>query len=368
MIPLINVYRSNNEAKYVEDATLNGWGNDRDKYTNMFAAKLGTIFKNKNLILTSSFHGALHILVKALSLRPNDEIIAPNISWVGTVNPFVWIGLNVKFADVSPITCCMDYESAISLITEKTRAIILVHAFGNVADAKLFRSLCDEKGIWLIEDCAPAFGSYCENQQVGTIGHFGVYSFNATKILTTGGEGGALLDNTGDFIEAIRSISNQGRSTKDRFRYKIDRIGLKYNITNIQCAFGCAALENFHLITKKKKEVYQYYKKLFAKYPFFTMLNDSIPKNTHNLWLPILKCKEKGHVNKLLNLLDSKGIETRPIFPTLSSLGIYNMSNITHTPKADELVQSAICLPSHTEITEAELDYIVSIIGNYKQT
>ena len=77
MIPLINVYRSNNEAKYVEDATLNGWGNDRDKYTNMFAAKLGTIFKNKNLILTSSFHGALHILVKALSLRPNDEIIAP---------------------------------------------------------------------------------------------------------------------------------------------------------------------------------------------------------------------------------------------------------------------------------------------------
>lgn len=359
--PLVKVNRFGREEIYCADAAVTGWGDNRNSYTNKFCSLLSEKLNAKRAILTSSFHGALHLVVKTLELGSQHEIIAPNLSWVGTVNPFVWHGCKIRFCDVRRDNSLGQTKSIENLINRKTKAIIFVHNLGNVADLKYLRNLCDEKDIWLIEDCAPAFGGKVFNKSVGNQGHFGLFSFNATKIITTGGEGGAVICDNEHLMEKIRCISTQGRDLNSQFGYKINKVGLKYNITNLQCAFGLAQLENLDLILDRKKKIFDKYLNTFQVNSDFKMLYSRNIGCSNTYWLPTVSFGKKINLNLLIELLSQRGIDSRPFFTPLSDLGIY-ANNRFNTPNAIQLASNCLSMPSYVDLQDSEVEYIAKSV------
>jgi len=197
------------EIAYVTDAITNGWGDHCYDYINRFTETLKSCFGLNHAWPTSSCHGALHIVLMALGIGPGDEVIVPDITWIGSVSPIVWLGAKPVFADILRDTWCIDPVSIEKRITEKTKAIIVVHLYGNVCDMDPIMAIAHKHNIPVIEDTAEAVGAEYHGVRVGSIGDFGVFSFHGTKTFTTG-EGGAIISNRDDLADKISTICNQG--------------------------------------------------------------------------------------------------------------------------------------------------------------
>ena len=191
MIPITKPKMTKLEIEYVNDAVTLGWGENCYNYINMFKDDLKKYLNQDDIWLTSSCHGAIHTVLLAIGIGPGDEVIVPDYTWVGTANPVRWLGAQVVGCDVSLDDACISTVDLERKITSNTKAIIAVHPYGNVCDLSEIIKIA-KNNILVIEDCAGAFGSEYNGEKVGTIGDFGVYSFNATKMIVTG-EGGAIV-------------------------------------------------------------------------------------------------------------------------------------------------------------------------------
>ena len=183
---------------------------------------------------------SLEIALAAAGVRPGDEVIVPPISFVASATAIARVGAVPVFADVDPKRS-MDPRRAAEAITERTRAIVLVHFAGCPADLDAFTSLCADRHLALIEDCAHAQGAVWRGRPVGSFGAFGSFSFQASKNLTAG-EGGMLLTDDPELAETARSIAHQGRRTGGAW-YEHVRLGTNARMTGFQAALLLSQLE-----------------------------------------------------------------------------------------------------------------------------
>ena len=158
-IPVNKPSIGNLEIKYVTDAITYGWGEHCYDYINRFTETLKTFFNVKYAWPMSSCHGALHTVLMALGIGPGDEVIVPDITWIGSVSPVVWLGAKPVFADILSDTWCIDPISVDKKITAKTKAIIVVHLYGSVCDMDAIMNIAKKHNIPVIEDAAEAVGS-----------------------------------------------------------------------------------------------------------------------------------------------------------------------------------------------------------------
>lgn len=238
------------EVEYATDAARNGWGEKCYAYINRFEELFRQHLEVKYAIATSSCTGALQIGLAALGVGEGDDVILADTNWVATVSPIVHLGAKPVFVDILPDSWCMDPDLVETAITEKTKAIIAVHLYGNLCDMdRLLRIGC-KYGIPVIEDAAEAVGAVYHGKRAGSMGTFGSFSFHGTKTVTTG-EGGMFVTNDANLYETFLTLSNHGRSRNQTKQFWPDMVGFKYKMSNVQAAIGCAQMSRIDELTDR---------------------------------------------------------------------------------------------------------------------
>jgi len=182
------------EISYVDDAIRHGWGSKCYDYINRFEKEFAE-YQNSNFgLATSSCTGAIHLALMALGVKAGDEVIAPDITWIASVEPILYIGAKPILVDVLPDTWCIDPKKVEEAITEKTKAILVVHLYGNLVEMDEIQKIARKYSLPVVEDAAEGLGSLYKGKKAGSIADVGVFSFHGTKTVSTG-EGGILVTN-----------------------------------------------------------------------------------------------------------------------------------------------------------------------------
>ena len=244
------------EKKYLNEAINSGWisssGNYIDKFESQFAKKCSV----DHAIAVSNGTVALHLALMALGIGKGDEVIVPSLTYIASANAVRYVGANPVFCDVSKETWCMTYESIEKVITKRTKCIIVVHLYGNVANMDQVNLLARKRNIKVIEDAAEATFAKFNRKPVGSLSDVATFSFYGNKIITSG-EGGALTTNNNDLAKQIRLLKGQGMSDTKRYFFPI--IGYNYRMTNICAAILCAQLERVDTLIEKRERINHLY-------------------------------------------------------------------------------------------------------------
>ena len=360
------VFRGN-ELEYLTDTIQSGWISSVGKYVNLFEKKFSNFTKSKYALATSSGTAALQLAISVLKLKKKDEVIVPDFTFVAPINAVLHGGAKPVLADIDKETLCISYESIKKLVNKKTKAIIIVHLYGNTPEIQKIVNFCKKKNIKIIEDCAEAFGTTYKKKHVGKFGDIGTFSFFGNKTITTG-EGGILIFKKKEHYNLALKLRNHGMSSHKKYWH--DEVGYNFRMTNMQAAVGLAQLEQANFFIKKKIEI----QKKFA-FKLKSLKEISFPKKNnkvkHSHWLTYFKIKnfdsDKNLRNRLLKFLTNKGVEARAGFYSAHLMNIYKKyhnKKLSYKNSIDAN-KSVISLPSSVNLTDNEINYIANIIKEF---
>ena len=347
------------EADYANDAVTNGWGEKCYQYINKFENNFASYLGVKHCLSTSSCTGAIHIGLKALGIDRDDEIIVADSNWIASISPITYLGAKPIFCDIDPESWCIDPKSAERTITNKTKAIMAVHLYGNLCDMDALKHLGQKYDLEVIEDSAEAIGSKYKGFKAGSLGKFGVFSFHGTKTITTG-EGGVLVTNDSKLYERALRLSNHGRDKNQKRQFWPDEIGYKYKMTNVQAAIGCAQLERINELVSRKREIFEFYKENFKGIDVIQLNFDSEEKFT-GAWMPTVVFDKKLGLKRefILKKFSEENIDARVFFWPLSSLSMFSKVNNVN---AYNISSRAVNLPSFHDITKKQLRRVCNVV------
>lgn len=308
------------EQAYVYDATKNGWNSDSSNYLGRFESVFAEYVGVKHAMATSSCTGALHLSLLALGIGHGDEVLVPDITWVATASAVRYVGAKPIFVDVDKSNWVIDVKAASKLISPRTKAIIPVHLYGFGAPMPEIMNLAEKHSLYVVEDAAPAIGTKIADQFAGTFGDFGCYSFQGAKLLVTG-EGGMLVTNNSEFFAKARKIQDHGRRPGT---FWIEELGHKYKMNNITAALGLGQIQRAENQIFRKRRIYEWYRELLADVPGISFQNEAI--STRSIcWMTsfTLDSSSKIKRDELISELKNRGIDTRPVFPSISQYKIW---------------------------------------------
>ena len=357
------------EKKYVADAVSKGWNNNWNNYLIKLEEKFKKYFKVKYAIPTSSCTGAMHLILKSLNIKKGDEVIVPDTTWVATASAVRYVGAKPIFADIDPETWTICPKSLEKKINKKTKAVMIVHLYGHPSMMDKIVKICKKYKIHIIEDAAPALGAKYNNKLVGTFGIAAAFSFQGAKLVVSG-EGGMVITSNSSLNKKIKQLSAHGRSTdKKKGTFWIERVGFKYSMSNIQAALCLAQFERLEELVNKKRKIFNWYEKKFKKFDKIKLNKEKKPAKSI-YWMTsifIIKEKFKTKINaiKLAKSLKKKGIDTRPIFPSISTYPMWKTRNKFFSK---ELHKYGLNLPSGHNLKKKEINYIskniIDILSN----
>jgi perosamine synthetase len=350
------------EIKYATDAAQNGWGDKCYDYINRFEEAFKKHLGVQYAVATSSCTGALHMGMAALGIGPGDEVILADTNWIASAAPITYLGAKPIFVDILPDSWCLDPELVERAITPRTKAILAVHIYGNLCEMEKLLAIGQKHGIPVIEDAAEAIGSIYHGKRAGSMGAFGSFSFHGTKTITTG-EGGLFVTNDRNLYEKVLTLSNHGRSRKQTKQFWPDMVGFKYKMSNIQAAIGLAQIERIEELTKRKREIFHYYRDRISEIPGLSINPE--PINTVNgAWMPTVVFSSEMRVTRemLQASFTNENIDARVFFYPLSSLPMFKAKKSNKV--AWDLPTRAINLPSYHEIVDLEQDRVINVIKN----
>lgn len=362
-IPVTGPWITETEIRAVAETAEHGWyenaGAAVRKFESDFADYLGVRFAAAVPHCTS----AIHLSICALELGRGDEVIVPDITWIASAAPVSYVGATPVFADVDPVTWCIDPASVEACITERTKAIIPVGLYGLTPEFDALRRIASKHDLPIIEDAAQTLGSRYGNRMAGTLGDFGVFSFHGTKIMTTG-EGGMLVTDDEKLFERVQILRDHGRHKEDFTAFVNREVAYKYRMSDLQAAFGAAQLSRIDQMIDKKREVFGWYRdRLSAVEEIHLNVEPEGYFNTY--WMSTAVFDAGLNVEKMQLQADMKAraIDTRPIFWPLSSLPAYaetveGKAAADRNSSAYELTKSGVNLPSGMRLTEADVDRV----------
>ncbi len=336
------------EIEYVNDAIRNGWGPKCYEYINRFEMQFAEFQGNDFALATSSCTGAIHLALMALGVEAGDEVIIPDITWIASVEPVLYIGATPVMVDVLPDTWCIDPLKVEAAITSKTKAIIVVHVYGNLVDMDAIMDIATRRKLVVLEDAAEGLGSEINGRKAGSIADAGVFSFHGTKTIATG-EGGMLVTNRPDVYERAKILNDHGRDPKIGKTFWMENYGYKYKMSNLQAAMGCAQIERADELIDKKRLIFKWYRDLLSDFP--AKVNPEYPGTKNSYWMPTIVVDEDVNFNRerLFIFMKEHNIDSRPFFYPLSSLPMFKLKpeNIVSYNIHDRGVN----LPSHHDIS-----------------
>ena len=256
-IPVYQPSLTGNEKKYVNECLDTNWISSKGKFVSLFEQSFAEYAKMKYAAAVCNGTVALHLALVALGIGPGDEVIVPTLTYIASVNSIAYTGATPVFVDSLSDTWQMDPDDVKRKITPKTKAIMAVHLYGHPCEMDLIASISKEYDLFLIEDCAEAFGSLYKGKHAGAFGDIATYSFFGNKTITTG-EGGMVVTNDDTLYD--RSLHFKGQGLAKYREYWHDVIGYNYRMTNVCAAIGLAQLEQADKFIDKKRKIAEWYK------------------------------------------------------------------------------------------------------------
>ena len=360
-------HMSGDEIELVKTAFADNWIAPVGPYLDEFEAQFCAYTGAEHSVALSSGTAAIHLALLTIGVRPGDEVWVSTLTFVGSVNPIIYVGARPVFIDSEPKSWNMDpalLEGALKAranVGNLPKAIIIVHLYGQAADMDAITAICERYNIALIEDAAEALGSNYHNRHLGTFGRIGVFSFNGNKIITTSG-GGMLVSSDKSLVDHARKLASQAREPVAHYEHI--EIGYNYRMSNILAALGCGQLRLIEDRVRRKQEIYAYYRQQLGTTPGLNFIN-KMPYGRHTRWLSamLVDHEQFGYDREQIRQkLESYNIESRPLWKPMHRQPVFENYETIGGTVADTLFEQGLCLPSGTAITEEQLSRIVSII------
>ena len=330
-----------------------------------FSQNLSNFLNVKHVIPCANGTDALQIAYMALGLKSGDEIICPSWTYISTAEAAVILGLNPVFCDVDSKTFNVTAEFIEPLITKNTKAIVVVHLYGQSCNMEAILNLAKKHNLKVIEDNAQAIGcqytfSNGEKKYTGTMGDIGTTSFYPTKNLGAYGDGGAIFTNNDDLAKKIKMYSNHGESK----RYHHNIIGINSRLDSIQAEVLNVKLKYLNDYNNARNQMAENYNKAFKSVERLQIpeLNKNSTHVYHQYTLKVLN----GKRDDLMKYLEQNEIETRVYYPipVHKQKAFSNYSNISLI-NTDELATSCLSLPIHTEVEKTSQDFIIDTVKSF---
>lgn len=351
------------EVKYATDAAANGWGAQCYDYIFKFRDLLKNYLNVPYVLPTSSCTGAIHLALAALEIGEGDEVILPDLTWVASAAPISYMGAKPVLVDVLKETWCIDPKAIKAAITEKTKAIIVVHLYGNLCEMDEIMAIAAEHNIPVIEDAAEALGSEYKGKKAGSIGDMATFSFHGSKLVTTG-EGGALIVQSPELYEKIVILDGHGRDPKISKQYWASRIGYKYKMSNLEASLGTAQLERIDELVARKREIFSEYKKRLGNIEEI-QLNAEQDKTVNSYWMTTVIFDESVELDRdeILQDMVNANIDARSMFYPLSLMPPFeeNLENEV----SYSLHSRGINIPCYHDITVDDIERVCGVILAY---
>ena len=365
------------EAHYMYQAVytckLSGNGVFTKKCQSFFEEKYGF----KKAVMTTSGTDALEMAAILCDVKPGDEVIVPSYTFVSSALAFVRQGARIIFADSCKDNPNIDADKIEALITPKTKVIVPVHYAGVACDMDKIMDIANRHNLFVVEDAAQAIDSYYKGKPLGSIGHFGCFSFHETKNVTAGGEGGLLTVNDERFIRRAEIIWEKGTNRAEFFRGMVNKYGWvdtgsSFLPSEINSAFLWAQLESLETIQSRRKQLWnQYYEGLkgLSDKGYFTMpdIPDYATNNAHMFYIV---CRNLEERTALIALLKENGIYAAFHYLSLHLSEYYkehHVGEIPNLPNCDRFADCLVRLPMFFELKDEEASLVVNKIKEFYQ-
>jgi perosamine synthetase len=351
-----------NEERYVLEALRSNWISGGE-YVDRLEEEFARFCNAPYAIAVSNGTTALHMAYLALNIGPGDEVIVPGFGFMAAANVALHVGAKPVFAEVCANSWCMLPDQIAECITSRTKAIVPIHTYGNICDMDPIIELAGRNRVVVIEDAAEAIGSKYKGRKAGTIASVGVYSFQATKTITSG-EGGAVVTDDPELLDRMKLFRSHGMSSK---RYWHEVAGHNFRLTNLQAALGCAQLEQISTIISERARVYKSYKRMLE-----SLDGVLLQRFSHDVdpvvWAIAVKLDRAAFSqgrDAVIDQFKEFGIETRP--------GFYSANTMPHLygkvelKTCEHLSQQVISLPSSPTLTDEEIEYVCSSFRSFRR-
>lgn len=360
--PVARPYIDNKDLRAVRNVLLSGMlslGPEFRKFEEGICKYTGARYA----CAVSSGTAGLHLAVKALELKEGDEVITSPFSFISSSNCLLYEGVKPVFADISEDTYNIDPAKIEKAVNSKTKAILVVHIFGQPANMDHIMQLAKKHNLKVIEDACESLGAKYENQMTGIIGDVGVYAFYPNKQMTTG-EGGMLVSSSSRVYSLCDSLRNQGRNKEGDWLVH-ERMGYNYRMDEMSAALGVTQLAKIDWMINQKREIAGLYNRELGDLK--EVITPQIGNNRTHSWFVYVIRITNGKRNRVMKLLSEKGIQTKPYLPVIHlqpfMVKEYGFKTGDY-PIAEKISSETLALPFFIGLKKKDIEYIVNQIKN----
>ncbi len=313
----------------------------------------------KHAIGVNSGTSGLHLAMIAAGISDGDEVITPSFSFIASANCVMYERGKPVFVDIDPRTGNIDPTLIEDAITERTKAIIPVHAFGQPADMDPILAIARKHNLLVIEDACEAIGAEYKGRRAGTLGEAAVYAFYPNKQMTTG-EGGMIVTDNDDWANLFRSLRNQGRDIFDAW-LNHTRLGYNYRMDEMSAALGLVQVQRIEELLAKRDQVAAWYNERIDQISGICKPYIAATTTRMSWFVYVIRCEDGVDRNRLMTYLDQHGVPSRPYFTPIHLQPFYQRQfgwkrgDLPHTEKAGD---TFLALPFSGVMTEEQVDYV----------
>ncbi|OGM99406.1 MAG: hypothetical protein A2817_03410 [Candidatus Yanofskybacteria bacterium RIFCSPHIGHO2_01_FULL_39_8b] len=365
--PIAKPYITKGEKQAVLDVLNSGnlsLGPLHKEFERKFAEKIGTRYACS----VSSGTAGLHLAMIAAGIQSGDEVITSPFSFIASANCILYVGAKPVFVDIDPITYNMDPGKIEQAINKKTKAILVVHIFGQSADMSPIKKIAKKYNLKIIEDVCESICAKYRGKTVGTFGESAVFAFYPNKQMTTA-EGGMLVTDKKSIYKVVNSLRNQGRSDNMQW-LDHQRLGYNYRMNEVSAALGLAQLSKLDYMIAERKKIALLYNKYLEEYDSLVQVPQIHELNDHTWFVYVAKIKNiksESQRNKIILAMEKKNIATKPYLPAIHLFSFYKNKFGYKTgdfPITEEISRSSIALPFYVGLKEKDIKYIVEKLVN----
>ncbi|WP_234028534.1 aminotransferase class I/II-fold pyridoxal phosphate-dependent enzyme [Lentibacillus sp. Marseille-P4043] len=362
---------SGDEQSYVKQAFDSNWIAPLGPNVDAFEKEMATLVGTKGAAAVNSGTAAIHLALSLLGITKGDTVFCSTLTFVASANPILYQGAEPVFIDSEPESWNMSPQALkrafyhASLKGKLPKAVIVVNLYGQSAKMEELLLICNTYGVPIIEDAAESLGTTYQGKASGTFGHFGIYSFNGNKIITTSG-GGMLVSNDVEAIQRSRFLASQARDPAPHYQHSV--IGFNYRMSNLLAGVGRAQLNVLGNRVNARRRIFARYKNTLTSLPGVTFMPELKGTKT-NRWLTTLTIDEQEAgvtVNQLLEAFHKENIEARPVWKPLHMQplfqGVRYFPHNENTHVAEHLFATGLCLPSGSNLTADEQQRVITCI------
>lgn len=358
------------ELEAVAEVLASGWLTQGERVAE-FERAVADYCGARHAVATSSCTAALHIALVALGVGPGDEVILPSMTFIATANAARYCGATPVFAEIVPDTFNLDPVAAEAAITQRTKAMVVVHQLGLPAELDAFDDIARRHGLHLIEDAACALGSRYRGRPIGGHGHVCCFSFHPRKIISTG-EGGMVLTDNVRLADQLRLLRQHGMDVSDRERHAAGKLvterypvlGFNYRLTDVQAAIGVVQMRRLDELLERRRAIAEIYNRRLADHPF--LLTPEAPPHiepNYQSYAVRLTDDAPQQRDDVLRRLRARGIAAKGGVMTIHREAAYaGLSNYS-LPRTERASDRSLLLPLFPDLSSDDQERVLTALA-----